>query len=88
MELNGRRCLEYELKTGGFTSNPDAWSRSVLGWTSQKQVNKSAFMNIDQVESNGEVYRLLDNPDGVNDWSSGAGKGEYFLIENSRTDRF
>ena len=41
------------------------------------------------MEDNKEVYQLLDNPNGIDDWTwFGTGKGEYFLVENRRKTGF
>nr|WP_274387595.1 M6 family metalloprotease domain-containing protein [Salsipaludibacter albus] len=57
----------------------DPWSKWILGWISPD--DKTGFSGngaIDQVEDNGYVIQLLDNPDGPEE----GGTGEYFLVEN------
>jgi M6 family metalloprotease-like protein/uncharacterized repeat protein (TIGR01451 family) len=67
---------------GDTPSHPDAFSKWYQGWvTPLEGITQTVFL--DQVESNREILKLLDNPDGV-DWNFGyqSGTGEYFLIEN------
>ena len=71
-------------RQGDTPAQMDAWSKSFLGWVSPTHVSTSSVTQIKRVEDNSVVYQLLDNPNGVNDWISGTGKGEYFLVENRR----
>lgn len=63
---------------------PDAFSRTYLGWSSALAVPQ-AWMNraITSANASSLVYRLRDNPGGV-DWKfmSRSGSGQYFLVEN------
>lgn len=74
---------------GSYPAHLSAWSKYFLGWVNPIKVN-STLLNkqINQVETNDEVYMILDNPGdtpGYLDWStSGTGIGEYFLVENRR----
>ena len=61
----------------------------MLGWVSPAQVSTSSVTQIKRVEDNSEVYQLLENPNGVTDWTrTGTGKGEYFLVENRAKNWF
>jgi immune inhibitor A len=66
---------------------PCAWSKYLLGWVRPESVEQGG---VDSVEAarlpagavNPAAYRVLKNPDGP-DWrATGAGSGEYFLVEN------
>lgn len=78
---------------GSSPSHLSAWSKYFLGWVNPIKVT-STLLNkqLNQVETNDEVYMILDNPGdtpGYLDWSlSGAGKGEYFLVENRNKTGF
>ena len=69
-------------RSGDTPAQLDAWSKSLLGWVSPTQVSTTSVTQIKWVEDNSVVYQLLDNPNGVTDWISGTGTGEYFLVEN------
>ena len=76
-------------KDGDRPAHLDSWSKSVLGWVSPTQVSTSSVSQIKRVENNSVVYQLLDNPNGVTDWTrTGTGKGEYFLVENREKTGF
>ena len=76
-------------RAGDRPAHLDAWSKSVLGWVSPTQVSTSSVTQIKRVEDNSVVYQLLDNPNGVTDWTrTGTGKGEYFLVENRQKTGF
>ena len=71
--------------SGDTPAHPDAWSKAKLGWVSPTQVGTTGITQIREAEHNSEAYQLLDNPNGINDWTYlGTGKGEYFLVENRR----
>lgn len=77
------------LNNGNTPSHLSAWSKYLLGWINPTKVTTSLLnKQINQSETNDDVYMLLDNPGdspGNLDWSSsGTGTGEYFLIENRR----
>jgi M6 family metalloprotease-like protein len=57
----------------------DAWSKLFLGWIEPERT--TGPVSLEQVETNGQVLQVRDNPRGV-DWFWGGGKGEYFLVEN------
>jgi len=85
------------MGTGGWLGSPSgsspahlsAWSKYFLGWVNLIKVT-STLLNeqINQAETNDDIYMILDNPGdtpGNLDWSwSGTGNGEYFLVENRR----
>jgi M6 family metalloprotease-like protein len=72
-------------RNGDTPAQLDAWSKAKLGWISPIQLNATSSLPIKEVEHNKDVYQLLNNPNGVTDWTrTGTGKGEYFLIENRR----
>jgi len=74
---------------GDTPAHMDAWSKSFLGWVSPIKINQDNLTRIRQVENNSEVYQLLDNPGGAQDWTDrGTGIGEYFLVENRRKTGF
>ncbi len=77
--------------TSGFAGSlptlPDAFSRSYQGWVTPTQVTGTGqTRTVPAASGSPTVYRLRDNPGGV-DWAfsnSGnqTGTGEYFLVEN------
>ncbi len=74
---------------GNTPSHLSAWSKYLLGWINPTKVTASLLNEqINQSETNDDVYMLLDNPGdspGSLDWASnGTGTGEYFLVENRR----
>ena len=86
--LMGNGCWNGISMSGDMPAQLDAWSKSLLGWVSPIQVSTSSSIQITRVEDNSVVYQILDNPNNVNDWISGIGKGEYFLVENRQKTGF
>ena len=79
--------LGGELKDGTSPAHFSAWSKYFLGWINPVKLNSTTQnVQVTQVETNGSVYMIFDNPNdspGNLDWTSqGTGTGEYFLIEN------
>jgi len=74
----------YTSRLGDTPAHFMAWCKWFLGWVNPTKV--TGTMNdeiIKYVEGYNDVYQLLDNPGGPQDWSSsGSGVGEYFLVEN------
>ncbi len=75
------------LNGGNTPAHFSAWSKYFLGWVNPAKVTHPLLNeNINAVETNDDVYMLLDNPGdspGNLDWTSN-GTGEYFLVENRR----
>ena len=54
---------------GDTPAHPDAWSKAKLGWVSPTQVSTGGITQIREAEHNSEAYQLLDNPNGIGDWT-------------------
>ena len=62
---------------------PDAWSKAWQGWiTPTAMTDASATYSLGEATSNADAVQVLDDPTGF-DWTrTGAGSGEFFLVEN------
>ncbi len=73
-------------RDGDTPCHLSAWSKSFLGWVVPMQVTSNGTLDFPTAAtSKKSVYRLGNNPDGV---EYGQGQGEYFLLENRQPTRF
>jgi M6 family metalloprotease-like protein len=87
--LMGGGCWNSLVQAGDTPAYLDAWSKSKLGWVSPSNVIKNNVTLVREAELYPDVYQLLENAGGVNDWTpGGTGSGEYFLLENRQKAGF
>ena len=75
---------------GDCPAHPSPFLKTMLGWVEPQQSALDKDLVIANIENNpDEIYRLLDNPSGV-DWLFNyfSGTGEYFLLENRQAVGF